>query len=74
MVTKTTRNNSNDRQVLKAAADRSCPGKLVALHEGGYSEMYGEWMGGWMDGWLAGWLAGWLDGWIDGWMDAWMDG
>lgn len=27
-------------EVLKAAADRSCPGKLVALHEGGYSEMY----------------------------------
>lgn len=28
-------------QVLRAAADRHCPGRLVALHEGGYSELYG---------------------------------
>jgi acetoin utilization deacetylase AcuC-like enzyme len=25
---------------LRAAADAHCPGKLVALHEGGYSELY----------------------------------
>jgi hypothetical protein len=27
---------------LRAAADRLCGGRLVALHEGGYSELYGE--------------------------------
>lgn len=27
-------------EVLKAAAERHCQGRLVALHEGGYSEMY----------------------------------
>ena len=28
---------------LKAAAERLCGGRLVALHEGGYSELYGAW-------------------------------
>lgn len=32
-------------EALRAAAGRSCPGRLVALHEGGYSEMYGGWLG-----------------------------
>jgi hypothetical protein len=27
-------------QVLRAAAARSCPGRVAALHEGGYSELY----------------------------------
>lgn len=29
-------------EVLRAAAGRHCAGRLVAVHEGGYSEMYGE--------------------------------
>jgi hypothetical protein len=30
-------------EALRAAAARHCPGRLVAVHEGGYSELYGAW-------------------------------